>query len=207
MRQWCCNWVIPLAVLKPDIPYGVIHDYRCNWAIPLAVLKPRVVCSRFDFDFGVATGPYRLRYWNSSLKRGFLISSYLLQQGNTACGIETRKACKQSFFEILFWSYSIYIPLAVLKQCNESNSGHHQERLLLDNPACGIEVSILHYFVMVNLLDFIGRHLLSPVSKIQIPNETLRDDHNLVSTRWTKIKMTGGTKKSSRQWMFDNCFK
>ena len=78
-----------------------------------------------------------------------------------------------------FW----IIPLAVLKQCNESNSGHHQEGLLLDNPACGIEVSILHYFVMVNLLDFIGRHLLSPVSKIQIPNETLRDGHNLVSTR------------------------
>ena len=62
-------------------------------------------------------------------------------------------------------------------------SGIPRTLLQLGHTACGIEVSILHYFVMVNLLDFIGRHLLSPVSKIQIPNETLRDGHNLVSTR------------------------
>ncbi len=38
-RGRCCNWAIPLAVLKPVDDNGLAEVDSCNWAIPLAVLK------------------------------------------------------------------------------------------------------------------------------------------------------------------------
>ena len=86
-HSFCCNWVLPLELLKLINRLQLPQLDSCNWVLPLAVLKPKAnvdASNVAELQLGItACG---IETWNREMHEQ---RQQKLQLGITACGIET----------------------------------------------------------------------------------------------------------------------